>query len=77
MFKVRLLLMALHVVSLRCRIWSLSVYSGLWQAVRPADLWVHGLVRDRADDEEVGMINDRMARQLSMTVPPAAFPVEP
>ncbi len=37
--------MARRVISLRCGIWSLSVHSGLWQAVRPADLWVHGLVR--------------------------------
>ena len=30
-------------ISLRRRIWSLSGHSGLRQAVRPADLWGHGL----------------------------------
>ena len=30
--------------SLRCGIWSLSGHSELWQAVRPADLWVHGVI---------------------------------
>ncbi|MET4426534.1 hypothetical protein ABIB87_009111 [Bradyrhizobium sp. JR18.2] len=35
--------MAHRVISLRYGIWSLSEHSGLWQAVRPADLWVHGL----------------------------------
>ena len=39
-------LMALRDISLRCGIWSLSGHSGLWQAVRPADLWVHGLAID-------------------------------
>jgi hypothetical protein len=34
-----------RVISLRCGIWSLSGHSGLRQAVRPADLWVHGLGR--------------------------------
>jgi hypothetical protein len=29
-------LLAHHVISLRCGIWSLSEQSGLWQAVRPA-----------------------------------------
>jgi hypothetical protein len=32
------LLLAHRVISLRCRIWSLSGHNGLWQAVRPADL---------------------------------------
>jgi EAL domain-containing protein (putative c-di-GMP-specific phosphodiesterase class I) len=35
--------MALRVISVRCGIWSLSEHSGLRQAIRPADLWVHGL----------------------------------
>ncbi len=35
--------MAHRVISLRYGIWSLSEHSGLWRAVRPADLWVHGL----------------------------------
>jgi hypothetical protein len=30
-------------ISLRCGVWSLSGHSGLWQAKRPGDLWVHGL----------------------------------
>ncbi|MFZ0196026.1 MAG: hypothetical protein WAL14_14545, partial [Pseudolabrys sp.] len=32
-----------RVISVRCGNWSLSGHSGLWRAVRPADLWVHGL----------------------------------
>src|ERR1700737_4273084 len=36
-------LVAHRVISLRCGIWLLSGHSGLWRAVRPADLWVHGL----------------------------------
>ncbi len=39
-----LLPMAFRVISVRCGIWSLSEHSGLWQAIRPADLWVHGLI---------------------------------
>jgi len=35
--------MAYRDISLRCGIWSLSGHGGLWQAERPADLWVHGL----------------------------------
>ena len=37
------LFLALRDISLRCAIWSLSGHSGLWQAKRPGDLWVHGL----------------------------------
>jgi len=36
-------MLAHRVISVRYGIWSLSGHSGLWQAVRPADLWVHGL----------------------------------
>src|SRR6266849_5394495 len=42
--------LARSVSSLRCGIWSaigvypLSGYSGVWQADRPADLWVHALI---------------------------------
>jgi hypothetical protein len=36
-------------ISLHRRIWSLSGPSGLRQAVRPADLWVHGLIRASLD----------------------------
>ena len=43
---MRSLLLALRVISVRCGIWSLSEHSGLWQAIRPADLWVHGLNQD-------------------------------
>ena len=37
--------MAHRVIWLRSRIWSLLVHSGLREAVRPVDLWVHGLIR--------------------------------
>jgi hypothetical protein len=50
------LLMALRDISLRCGIWSLSGHSGLWQAVRPADLWVHGL---GCDCRRVGTVRVR------------------
>jgi len=46
-------------ISLRCRIWSLSGHSGLRQADRPADLWVHGLV-----------INLKTAKALGIELPP-------
>jgi len=36
------LLLAHHVISLRCGIRLLTGHSGLWRAIRPADLWVHG-----------------------------------
>jgi hypothetical protein len=36
-------LVAHRFISLRCGIWSLPGHSGLCQADRPADLWVHGL----------------------------------
>ncbi len=39
----RCLLLAHRVISVRCGIWSLSGHSGLWRAVRPADLRVHTL----------------------------------
>ena len=42
-------LVAHRVISLRCGIWSLSGHSGLWQAVRSADLWVHGLANFECD----------------------------
>ena len=35
--------LAHRAISLRYGSWSLSGHSGLWQAVCPADLWVHGL----------------------------------
>ena len=38
--------LAHRAISLRCGIWSAIGGSGLWQAVRPADLWVHGLDHD-------------------------------
>jgi hypothetical protein len=37
--------MAHRAILLCCGIWSPSEHSGLWQAVRPTDLWVHGLDR--------------------------------
>ena len=41
----RLPLVAHRVISLGCGIWSLPGHSGLWRAVHPADLLVHGLDR--------------------------------
>jgi DNA-binding transcriptional LysR family regulator len=38
-------LLAHRDILLHCGISSLSWHSGLWQAERPANLWVHGLVR--------------------------------
>ncbi len=46
--------MARRDISLRCAIWSLSGHSGLWQADRPADLWVHGL--DAAMNAPIALI---------------------
>src|SRR3981189_1354161 len=48
-------LLAHRVISLLSGIWSLSGHSGLWQIVRPAELWVRGLgtnliaIKRRAD----------------------------
>jgi len=41
--------MAHRDISLRCGVWSLSGHSGLGQAERPADLWVHGLIAECAN----------------------------
>jgi hypothetical protein len=49
-------------ISLRRRICSLSGHSGLWQADRPADLWVHGLVFMR----RAGLLdNSKTAQRLA------------
>src|SRR5262245_12541056 len=39
--------LALRVISLRFRIWSLAAHSGRWQGVQSEDLWVHGLEDDK------------------------------
>src|SRR5262245_39721402 len=44
-----------------CRIWSLSVRSGLWQAVRTADLWVHCLDKDRLRKRSPNPFHDHLA----------------
>src|SRR5258706_15933712 len=54
-------LVAHRAISLRYGIWSLSGHSGLWQAVRPADLRVRGL----ADFESNGIPSFQPPVQLA------------
>jgi fido (protein-threonine AMPylation protein) len=47
-------------ISLRCGVWSLSGHSGLWQAERPVDLWVHGLENSTLTRSSIAAISSQV-----------------